>query len=138
MRKVKIIAIFFLCYVTVVAIFESLLAYFQPTNSQTLKIITYAEGEPKTRVVNKLYSDEALYVAANHWPRRWYYEAIKNPKVGIKLNDEIIFFRAIPTNLLEDEKVSIENPLPLSFRLLTGFPPRKFLRLEKIDEPINS
>ena len=138
MRKVKITVIFFLCYVSVVAIFESLLGYFQPTNSTTLRIITYAEGEPKTRVVNKLYSDGALYVAANHWPRRWYYEATKNPKVGIKLRDEIILFRAISANLLEDEKVSSQNPLPLSFRLLTGFPPRKFLRLEKIDESTDS
>ena len=138
MRKVKITLIFFLCYVGVVAIFESLLGYFQPTNSKTLRIITYAEGEPKTRVVNKLNSDWALYVAANHWPRRWYYEATKNPKVGIKLGDEIILFRAIPANLLEDEKVSSQNPLPLSFRLLTGFPPRKFLRLEKIDESTDS
>ena len=138
MRKVKITLIFFLCYVGVVAIFESLLGYFQPTNSKTLRIITYAEGEPKTRVVNKLYSDGALYVAANHWPRRWYYEATKNPKVGIKLRDEIILFRAISANLLEDEKVSSQNPLPLSFRLLTGFPPRKFLRLEKIDESTDS
>ena len=138
MRKVKITLIFFLCYVGVVAIFESLLGYFQPTNSKTLRIITYAEGEPKTRVVNKLYSDGALYVAANHWPRRWYHEAIKNPKVGIKLREEIILFRAIPATLLEDEKVSSENRLPLSFRLLTGFPPRKFLRLEKIDESTDS
>ena len=138
MQKLKIVGVVFLCYAAVVVTFESLLGYFQPTSSETLKITTYAQGEPKTRVVNKLYRGETLYVAANHWPRRWYYEATENPRVSIKLNDEIVFFRATPTSTQEDEQVSLKNPLPFSFRLLTGFPPRKFLRLEKIDESINS
>ena len=138
MQKLKIVGIVFLCYAAAVATFESLLGYFQPTSSETLQITTYAQGEPKTRVVNQLSRGETLYVAANHWPRRWYYEATENPRVGIKLNDETVFFRATPASLQEHEQVSAKNPLPFSFRLLTGFPPRKFLRLEKIDESTNS
>ena len=91
MQKLKIVGVVFLCYAAVVVTFESLLGYFQPTSSETLKITTYAQGEPKTRVVNKLYRGETLYVAANHWPRSWYYEATENSRVGIKLNDEIVF-----------------------------------------------
>jgi hypothetical protein len=39
-------------------------------------------------------------------------------------------YRATPVSDAERERVDQEHPLGLVFRILTGFPPRRFLRLD--------
>ena len=76
MRWTKILMIVALVYVGIVATFESLLGYFQPADEQTMVITTYdSKGRGVDRVVARLESDGALYVAANHWPRAWFNDA---------------------------------------------------------------
>jgi len=117
--------------VGIVVAFESLIGFFQPTNQSTLVITTTAEdGSTNDRVVSRLESGGQLYVAANHWPRAWYEQALQNPEVQVVLNDDTTAYRAVPVTGEEHDRVENDNSLGVIFRILTGFPPRYFLRLE--------
>ncbi len=131
MKALKIVAIVVLVYVGIVVGFESLIGYFQPTAGSTLVITTFErDGTPHNRVVSRLESDGHLYVAANHWPRAWYNRALENPEVHVTLDGEKGDYRAVPVTGREHDRVGVENSLPVVFRILTGFPPRYFVRLD--------
>src|SRR5882724_2970484 len=131
MTTLKIIAIAGLVYVAIVATFESLLGFMQPTAGSTLVITTLdKDGAPHERVVSRLESDGHLYVAANHWPRAWYHRALQNPEVQATVDGTKGAYRAVPVTGVEHDRVESEHKHGLGFRILTGFPPRYFLRLD--------
>jgi len=131
MKALKIAGIAVLVYMGIVVAFESLIGYFQPADGSTLVIITFdPDGTPHERVVSRLESDGKLYVAANHWPRAWYKRALENPEVQITQNGEKKDYRAVPVTGAEHDRVDGENSLGVGFRILTGFPPRYFVRLD--------
>jgi hypothetical protein len=136
MKIVKIAAILFLGYATIVFAFESLIGYLQPSGGATLVITTFdAQGAAHDRVVSRLESDGALYVAANHWPRAWYRRALEKPEVQVAQMGQKGPYRAIPVTGAEHERIDGQHRLPFVFRVLTGFPPRYFLRLEPTAVP---
>lgn len=123
-----------LVYVFIVVLFEASLGYFQPEAGSTLRISTINKsGASKSTVVVRLESGEQLYVAANHWPRTWYRQALANPNVHIVSANEQGSFTAISVDAEEHDRVNADNRLGFGFKLLTGFPPRYFLRLEAAD-----
>ena len=131
MKALKIAAIVIVVYVAIVAAFESLIGVLQPSAGSTLVITTFDETQaPHDRVVSRLESDGQLYVAANHWPRAWYQRAPVSPYGRVTTDGDTRDYRAVPVTGAEHERVDGEHPLPAVFRLLTGFPPRYFLRLE--------
>lgn len=131
MKALKIVGIAVLVYVGIVVAFESLIGYFQPADGSTLVITTFdQDGTPHERVVSRLESDGKLYVAANHWPRAWYKRALENPAVQITLDGEKHDYRAVSVAGAEHDRVDGENSLGVGFRILTGFPPRYFVRLD--------
>ena len=133
MRTVKIISILVLVYVGIVAIFESLLGYYQPTPQSSIVITTTdADGTPHDRVVARLESNGQVYVAANHWPRAWYRRALANPELYVTSDSERSNYLAIPVSGEEHDRVSSDNPTGVVFRILTGFPPRYFVRLDPL------
>ncbi len=131
MKTFKIVGIVVLVYVGIVVTFESLIGYFQPTAGSTLVITTFdGDGTPHDRVVSRLESNAQLYVAANHWPRAWYNRALENPEVQVTLDGEKGDYRVVPIKGVEHDRVDGENSLGVIFRILTGFPPRYFVRLD--------
>jgi hypothetical protein len=131
MRVLKIVAIVAVAYVGVVVVFESLLGVLQPTPDATVLIRTFDEdGTAHERVVSRIESEGKLYVAANHWPRAWYRRALRSPDVQVVSEGRTRDYRAVPVRGAEYERVDGENGLPPFFRVLTGFPPRRLLRLE--------
>jgi hypothetical protein len=131
MKGVKIAATVFLAYVGIVAAFESFLGAMQPQNASTIVITTTDErGVAEDRVVSPLESGEHLYVAANHWPRSWYKRALKNPEVQVTMDSQAKAYLAIPVTGVEHARVESEHAHSIWFRIVTGFPPRYFLRLD--------
>jgi hypothetical protein len=131
MKAFKIVAIVVLVYLGIVIAFESLLGYFQPEGKTTLVITTTAEdGAPNDRVLSHVESNGQLYVAANHWPRAWYKRALENPEVQVTLHGEKGDYRAVPVVGGEHDRIDGEHSLGVFFRILTGFPPRYFVRLD--------
>jgi F420H(2)-dependent quinone reductase len=131
MKALKVVVIVALVYVGIVVAFESLIGFLQPRAGSTLVITTFdANGAPHDRVVSRLESDGHLYVAANHWPRAWYKRALANPEVQATLDGEKRDYRAVPVTGAEHARVEREHAVGVVFRLLTGFPPRYFVRLD--------
>ena len=129
-RVFKIVLVLFVVYVGVVATFESLLGYFQPQGDGMIVITTTdSDGVRKDRVVSRIDSTNQLYVAANHWPRSWYRQTLASPNVSVTVDDATAEYFAVPVEGIEHEQVDADHPLPLGFRILTGFPPRYFIRL---------
>ena len=78
----RLIVILLVGYAGLVVAFESMLGYFQPGAGTSLVITTTeADGTTHDRVVQRLDSDDRLYVSANHWPRAWYRRALEQPNV---------------------------------------------------------
>ena len=131
MKVVRGLAILFFVYIGIVVAFESLLGYFQPEDQMTLVITTRDEnGTANDRVLARLESNGQLYVAANHWPRAWYNQALENPNVQITVGEEKGDYLAVPVDGEEHDRVESENSAGILFRILTGFPPRFFVRLD--------
>jgi hypothetical protein len=137
MKIMKRLAIAVAVYVAIVIGFESLIGFFQPADQTTLVITTLDEdGAEHDRVLAHLGSAGQLYVAVNHWPRAWYGRALENPNVKITLEEGRGDYTAVPVPADGEEhgRVDTDNALPFAFRVLTGFPPRYFLRLESRSE----
>ena len=130
-KAVKRIAILFLVYVGIIVAFESLLGFFQPTGQHMLVITTTDEdGATNERVLARLESNGQLYVAANHWPRAWYKQALENPSVQVAVDGESGAYLAVPVTDEEHDRVNRDNDTGFVFRIMTGFPPRYFVRLD--------
>ena len=131
MRALRRIALLVLIYIAIIATFESLLGYFQPSGQGSLVITTADEdGTRHDRVLARLQSNDELFVAVNHWPRAWYGRALENPSVQVSVNGVTGNYRAVPASDEEHDRVNREHSLGIVFRILTGFPPRYFLRLD--------
>ena len=134
MKAVKWIALVFLVYVGIVAAFESMIGVLQPGGDSTLLLTTMdADGSSHDRVLSRLESDGRLYVSVNHWPRAWYHRALENPDVEVTLDGEKGAYTAVAV-VGEHDRLQAENAHPLFFRILTGFPPRHFVRLDLREE----
>ena len=133
MKIAKIFAIVFIVYIGIVVAFESLLGYYQPAGQSTLVITTMdADGNANDRVLSRLESNDKLYVAANHWPRDWYNQVLENPQVRVSSDTEKGAYLAVPVSDEEHELLNTEHSLGVVIRLLTGFPPRYFVRLDPL------
>ena len=131
MKAAKVIGISLLVYVGIVTAFESLIGYFQPGGDGTLIITTTAQdGTENDRVLSHLESNGQIYVAANHWPRAWYNQALANANVQATVDGEKGDYLAVPVSGEEHDRVEGENSAGVIFRILTGFPPRYFVRLD--------
>ena len=130
MKTAKSIAISLVAYVALVVAFESMLGLFQPANQTTLVITTTDEdGTAHDRVLARLESNGQLFVSANHWPRAWYRRALENPSVEVTVDGVRGDYRAVPATDEEADRVNREDPHGIGFRIMTGFPPRRFVRL---------
>ena len=108
-----------------------MLGLFQPANQTTLVITTTDEdGTAHDRVLARLESNGQLFVSANHWPRAWYRRALENPSVQVTVDGVRGDYRAVPATDEEAVRVNREDPHGIGFRIMTGFPPRRFVRLE--------
>lgn len=134
MKIAKILSIsLVVIYIGLVILFESWLGYSQPSNANSLVITTFDDQEAKDRVLSAVNNNEKLYVSANHWPRAWYRQALSNPNVEVTYKGEKNSYLAIPIEGKEHDRLMKEHAHPLTFRILTGFPPRYFLRLDLQD-----
>ncbi|MAG29618.1 MAG: hypothetical protein CL908_01840 [Deltaproteobacteria bacterium] len=119
-------------YVGLIVAFESMMGILQPEQGQVLKITTTGDdGVANDRVLSWLDDDGTVFVSANHWPRAWYKEAIANPQVRVSIEGQGGDYLAVQiADDAEWERLDTKFAHPFLFRLITGFPPRLFLRLD--------
>ena len=127
----KVLAIVVVIYVAIVVAFESLIGFVQPANQSTLSLTSYdPDGTAHDRVLSRLDTDGKVYVSANHWPRAWYRRVLQKPEVQATIDGKKGEYRAVPIESAEHDRVESEHPHGLAFRVVTGFPPRYFVRLD--------
>lgn len=132
-RKWSIIAVcvLLLAYVLQVVAFEVRLGVNQPENQSTIVIATFDDdGDRSERVVRLVEIDGNAYVAANHWPRAWYHEALENPQIEVQMDDSFEPYTAVPLEGAEEAMLRENYSVGFGFRFRTGFPPRYFMRLD--------
>lgn len=131
MKVVKIIVILFVVYAAIVAAFETWLGFSQPMSAANIVITTQDDnGIKKDRVVALKESGGRLYVAANHWPRSWYRDVLAHPAVQVTADGKTLEYVAVPVTGEEFDRVTSEHQLGIVLRILTGFPPRRLVRLD--------
>lgn len=132
MKIAKIVGIIVAVYVGIVVLFESGIGYLQPQGDDTLVLImTDAEGNSSNRVLSRIEIDGQLYVAVNHWPRAWYWKVLEKPAVRVTFNGETADYTAVNVETGDEaEMVNAARPRGAVFLFLTGFPPRRFVRLD--------
>ena len=121
-----------LIYIGWVIEFEMSLGMNQPQGRTSIVIATLNENnERHERVLSLREVDGNHYIAANHWPRAWYHQALDNPNVEVKMPGEDVFlpFLAVPLDGAEEALLREEYRLSFRSRAQMGFPPRYFLRL---------
>lgn len=127
------LGVLFLIYVGSIVWYEAQLGMNQPQGSTSLVIATFNdEDERHERVLRLETIDGAAYIAANHWPRSWYHQALDNPNVEVKMPGTESFepYLAVPLEGAEEERIGEIYSFGFEFRFRTGFPPRYFLRLD--------
>ncbi len=141
MRVLKYAAIALFAYVGLVVAFETFLGIAQPQfetkpdeewGATIVITTTGADGSKASRVVTPMISNGHLHVSANHWPRSWYKRVLANPQVQVTNKDVTKDYLAVPIDAgsEEHERLQAEHPHSAGFRFLTGYPPRRFVRLE--------
>jgi hypothetical protein len=118
-------------YIAMVTYFEARLGYLQPAGGSSIVIATFNDDERHERVVRLTKIDGENYIAAQHWPRAWYYRALDHPDIEVKMSSEFQPYTAVPLSGSELEHVKDVYQMSLGFRFRTGFPPRKFMRLDQ-------
>lgn len=132
-KIVQIFAVIAVAYIGLVVLFESSLGFFQPEAGGTIIITTTDEqGQTHERVVSRFESGDELFIAANHWPRAWFRRVLQNPELAVLMDGESAKYQAVLLAGFEHERLAFEYDPGLVFRFLTGFPPRYFLRLDRL------
>ena len=141
MKALKWLLIAVLVYVGIVCAFEGLVSYMGQRQAAQgvapgehwLVLTTFDQHGAQPRrdtVVAGVEIDGHLYVAANHWPRAWYNRALANPDIEVLREGKRAPYRVVSAEGAEREHVAQQYVIPLAIRVLTGFPPRQFLRLD--------
>ena len=129
----KIVGLGVLAYVSLVVVLELMLGLAQPEFGDTIVITTTgSDGVASERVLGRDYSGGRLYASANHWPRAWYNDALENPRVRVTMDGATADYIAVPVDEEEHARVSRDIGNGLGFKIMVGFAPQRFLRLDPV------
>jgi hypothetical protein len=131
----RIVALGLMAYAGLVLVVESTLGLLQPEVGDTFIITTTnEEGISSDKVLAQNFSGGRLYASANHWPRAWYHDAVKNPKVKVTLDGVAADYVAVPVDAEQHKRVEAELRNGIGLKFLFGFAPQRFLRLDPAED----
>ncbi len=126
-----VVALLIIAYIGQVVAFEVRLGVNQPENQSTIVIATYNDaGDRAERVVRLVEVEGEAYIAANHWPRAWYQQALDNPQIEVDFGSGFEPYTAVALEGEEDAMIRSIYTVGFGFKFRTGFPPRYFMRLD--------
>ena len=117
-------------YVVLLLLLEAVIWKAQP-NMESGVTLFVSQGD--TVFSRKLYGfdyHDKLYVSSNHWFRQWYHAILKNPDIEVEHAGEVKPVTAVPIDGDEAAEIAREYTMGFVLRLMCGFAPRRFLRLD--------
>lgn len=117
-------------YVTLLLLLELVLWKAQP-NMENVVTLFVVDGD--VSFARKLYGFKhhgKLYVSSNHWFRQWYHAIVRSPDLEVEHAGEVKAYKAVAITGHEREEVAREYKMGFVFKLMCGFAPRRFLRLD--------
>ena len=131
MKPGKVVGAVLAGYAALVAVVTLGIAVVQPGMDKGIVLTTTnSDGAKSERMLAGVWMDDHLYVSANQWPRFWYYAALENPAVEVTVKGERGPYTAVPVTGEERDRIAVAYPFPPLMKFLTGFAPRRFLRLD--------
>ncbi len=136
LRVAKAVGFGLLGYLVLVVAFETMLAVLQPETGDTIVITTTdADGVTSDRVLGRDFAGGQHYASVNHWPRAWYHNALADPRVQVTMDGTTADYLAVSIDEEEHERVAAEIGNGILFKLMVGFAPQRFLRLDPVEVP---
>lgn len=117
-------------YVVLLLLLEAVISKAQP-NMESAVTLFVNRGDAV--VSRKLYGfdyGDRLYVSSNHWFRQWYYAILERPQIDVEHAGQVKPYTAVQIGGDERAEIAREYKMGLVLRLMCGFAPRRFLRLD--------
>lgn len=130
MHLLEIFAFLLATYVTLLLALELFIWKLQPDMDG---VVTLHIGFVERDISRKLYGfrhDEKLYVSSNHWFRGWYRACLECSELQVESSGALATYTATAITGTEERDVSQAYGQGLFLRMLCGFAPRRFLRLD--------
>ena len=122
-------------YVVLLLLLEATIWKTQPDmdGGATLHIRQVGNGQQDAMFTRRLYGfdyQDKLYVSSNHWFRRWYHAVLDNPDIEVEHEGQLKPYTAVPISGDEQALIAREYKMRFVLRLMCGFAPRRYLRLD--------
>ena len=117
-------------YFVLLLLLEAVVWKTQPSMEGGVTLLVYRGGSVFTRKLYGFEYRDKLYVSSNHWFRQWYHAILKNPHVDVEHAGEVKPYTAVPIDGDERAEIAREYKMGFVLRLMCGFAPRRFLRLD--------
>ena len=117
-------------YLILILLLEAVIWKVQPDmdGGVTLHVNT-GEAIVKRKLYGLEYNNK-LYVSSNHWFRKWYHAILQNPDIKVERANTVGSYTATPIDGDEHTEVARQYNMGFVLRLLCGFAPQRFLRLD--------
>lgn len=119
-------------YLILLLLLELVVWQVQPDMEDAVTLHVQSGDTVVTRKLYGLKHQGTLYVASNHWFRSWYHAARQAGHVEVEHNGATTKCRAIPLVGEEHKAIAAAYDQGLMLKLLCGFAPQRFLRLEPV------
>ncbi|MGI9328950.1 MAG: hypothetical protein ACR2PZ_27280 [Pseudomonadales bacterium] len=130
MLILEIALVVILGYVALLLLLEAVIWKTQPNMESGVTLFVNRGNDVVARKLYGFEYGDKLYVSSNHWFRRWYYALLEAPLIDVEHAGEIKPYIAIPIEGSERAEIAREYQMGFILRLLCGFAPRRFLRLD--------
>ena len=118
-------------YAALVLLAELLVWRIQPDMDGGVTItVTPDGGDPIKRTLFGFEHEGTLFVSSNHWFRKWYHAALQYPEIEVTRAGVTRPFIAAAVQGEEHKRVSRAYNMGFFLRLICGFAPSRFLKLQ--------
>ena len=127
---IEILIFVSLGYLVLLLLLEGFVGKLQPDMEGGVTLHFRMNGDTRERKLFGLRYDGHLYVASNHWFRRWYKAILKNPEIEVELDGKRLPCTAVMLNGAELDDVAEAYAQGFFLKFMCGFARQRFLRLD--------
>ncbi|NKC00315.1 MAG: hypothetical protein GKR90_17765 [Pseudomonadales bacterium] len=130
MTMLEVLLAFSAAYFTLLLLLEVVVWKTQPNMENAVTLFVPQGDSVLTRKLYGFDYNHKLYVSSNHWFRHWYHAILRNPQIDVEHAGNVKPYTIIPIEGDERAEIAREYKMGFVLRLMCGFAPRRFLRLD--------